>query len=656
MTLQGSLLGFALFKMLPSTVGIGRRWRFTLLATPLTPKENIVVQTVASSVGCLPLCAGAIGVLPAFTMLDPERDHAAPLYFSQAALWAWTCGLAFAGIFFASPLREPMILKEQLPFPSGTATAQLVSMLHNVPLARSPAAAPALREPDAEGADAPGDAEPAFTSEERRRMQDGTGWRLLLGSLALSFGVTILALFMPVVYALPLFDVLAPYAGSLTTWGWWYTPSFSYIGQGMIMGLPTSVSMTFGALVGWAVLSPLAHAMGWATGEPLDDTTGGRSWVIWVSLAVMASESISSVVALGLSKTPVTVQTCMRRTVRAVIKSAGASARSADTAAGVDADTASTASLDAVQDDEPPARRTSPRWVVGGLVVSTVAGVLLVHVAVGTAIAPWATVVAFVLASLFSVLAVQALGETDLNPVSGVAKISQLLFGVLQPHNVVANLVAGAISESGAFQAGELMQDYKTGHLVGVAPWNQFRGQLLGSVLGIGVTALAYHMYRSTYTIPGPQFPAPMAAIWLNLARLINLGELPPRTPPFMLAFALFFTLATPLRAMAHRQARTSSLARLAALIPSGVAFSIGVLNTPNFSLARLTGGLLAHAYARRKRVPSGALGSVLLIVVASGFVLGEGIASIVALLLTQAGVRPLSCWGCRAGCAGGCS
>lgn len=38
---------------------------------------------------------------------------------------------------------------------------------------------------------------------------------------------------------------------------------------------------------------------------------------------------------------------------------------------------------------------------------------------------------------------VRALGETDLNPVSGLGKISQLVFAVVQPSNVVANLIAG---------------------------------------------------------------------------------------------------------------------------------------------------------------------------------------------------------------------
>jgi len=43
---------------------------------------------------------------------------------------------------------------------------------------------------------------------------------------------------------------------------------------------------------------------------------------------------------------------------------------------------------------------------------------------------------------------VRALGETDLNPVSGLGKISQLVFAVVQPSNIVANLIAGGASPS----------------------------------------------------------------------------------------------------------------------------------------------------------------------------------------------------------------
>jgi hypothetical protein len=48
---------------------------------------------------------------------------------------------------------------------------------------------------------------------------------------------------------------------------------------------------------------------------------------------------------------------------------------------------------------------------------------------------------------------VRALGETDLNPVSGLGKISQLFFAWVQPGNVVANIIAGGVAEAGAQQS-----------------------------------------------------------------------------------------------------------------------------------------------------------------------------------------------------------
>lgn len=41
-------------------------------------------------------------------------------------------------------------------------------------------------------------------------------------------------------------------------------------------------------------------------------------------------------------------------------------------------------------------------------------------------------------------------------------------------------------------QAGELMQDYKTGHLIRASPRGQFLGQLVGSTVGIFASTFAY--------------------------------------------------------------------------------------------------------------------------------------------------------------------
>ena len=44
--------------------------------------------------------------------------------------------------------------------------------------------------------------------------------------------------------------------------------------------------------------------------------------------------------------------------------------------------------------------------------------------------------------------------QTDFNPVSGVGKFSQIVFALVAPGHVVANIVASALAEAGAMQAG----------------------------------------------------------------------------------------------------------------------------------------------------------------------------------------------------------
>ena len=55
-------------------------------------------------------------------------------------------------------------------------------------------------------------------------------------------------------------------------------------------------------------------------------------------------------------------------------------------------------------------------------------------------------------AMMMKFIRVRALGETDLNPVSGLGKISQLFFAWIQPGNIVANIIAGGVAEAGAQQ------------------------------------------------------------------------------------------------------------------------------------------------------------------------------------------------------------
>ena len=242
----------------------------------------------------------------------------------------------------------------------------------------------------------------------------------------------------------------------------------------------------------------------------------------------------------------------------------------------------------------------------------------------------------------------RALGETDLNPVSGLGKLSQLIFAVIQPGNVVANIIAGGVAEAGAQQAGDLLQDIKTGHLLGASPRAQFYGQMFGSALSIFVTATAYTLYTRAYQIPGPNFPAPTAFIWLSLARLLRDGSLPPNSGTFMFFGVLFAACVSLLKLRAYSSSPDSKLTQYREWIPSGVAFAIGFLNTPSFSIARLIGGITEYAFRQRlERMGQSEDDAIHIIIIASGFVLGEGVVSVVGLVLRTLGVGAASCWGC---------
>jgi OPT family oligopeptide transporter len=118
MAMPSALIGFAYFKVVAST-----------LKLPFTPVENVLVQSVAGSVGTMPLGCGFVGVIPALNYLLTEEENG-PMNIELWKLIVWAVGICFFGVVFAVPLRKEMIIREKLKFPSGTATALLIRVLH----------------------------------------------------------------------------------------------------------------------------------------------------------------------------------------------------------------------------------------------------------------------------------------------------------------------------------------------------------------------------------------------------------------------------------------------------------------------------------------------------------------------------------------------
>lgn len=239
-SIQMALVGFGLFQL--PCLASGRR--------PFGPHENVVVQTIGVATATLPLAGGFIGILPAMKLLDP------PVVLTVGQQLAWAAALTYFGIFFAVPLRRQTILVEKLRFPSGTATAKLIQLMHS----GNEAAMGAVLEAGGSG-----------------RAPTSPPWRVLGASFAASFGVSALATF-----ALPSgsFHVFS-WVGlpSLTAWRWTLRPALSYVGQGMIMGPRSAISLFVGSVIGWGWLGPMAQANGWTHGKIFDFEHGAQGCV-----------------------------------------------------------------------------------------------------------------------------------------------------------------------------------------------------------------------------------------------------------------------------------------------------------------------------------------------------------------------------------------
>lgn len=727
MSLPSSLLAFALFKTLQhsySAASNQNRHRFlSFLDEPFTDVENVFVQSLAVAVGTGPLAFGFVGVIPAIEkFLTPEEaglpsnstllstretsHHVeSPIAFSLLQLVVWSSALSLFGVFFGVLLRKQIIVRERLRFPSGSATATMIAVLHQNEISDIHSD-DAPTEPEYEYdsvSNSDSEEEPSMTPADTSRLEHlsqktySENIRILLISFSVSAAYSLISYFFPILKNLPLFG------GTLAkNYLWTFQPSPAYFGQGIIMGLPTVSAMLFGAILGWAVLGPLSQRQGWATG-PVDDwKTGAQGWILWVSLAIMVADTVISFLTI----TTISVHRMASQGGSSRLWSLYNRFKTSFNSDGQAYTTLNSTETDEHEEspesdpDAVPKHTVSIPLAILGLVLSCIYCVVALKL---TFLLPTREtlpsfhfqmpvlpiVAAVLLALLLAVLGVRALGETDLNPVSGIGKISQLVFALLlppasHPAAVLINLVAGGVTEAGAQQAGDLMQDLKTGHLVGASPRAQFVAQVIGSIWSVVLSAAVYRLYDTVYELPGQVFRIPTAVVWIDCARLVTGKGLPPHAGAFAWAFGVVFGLLAMIKTLAPKLAlkaqstgsettrlgspeaqpgaspRQTSLTHWASpagaflrrvlgqaaaharYIPSGVAVGIGIYNTPSFTLARFCGGLFAAFWVRRHAAGDGAAGhgaTLKLVVLSSGLVLGEGVFSIVSLVMTGLGV-----------------
>ena len=402
--------------------------------------------------------------------------------------------------------------------------------------------------------------------------------------------------FIPALESPPLHDWIAwaPLA-SAAAWGFSLYLGPALLGAGFLIGPRVACSLALGAIIAWGVLGPIAQESGWAPGAIMSYSDGPRGWLLWPGVALMVTEALT---ALVLS---------WKTFVRAfkMPKSLG------DGSTGED-----------------PSKAIPNSWWMGGLVLGTTLTCILASTLFDIPV--FMTIIAVALSSVLSIVAVRSVGETDINPIGGMGKVTQLVFGGIAPGATNTNLMCAAITGAGASQAGDMMQDLKTGHMLGASPRKQFQAQLIGIMAGVILVVPVYFVFDAAYDIGGERMPAPAAHAWRAMAELLTQGldALPSHSGLAVMIAAIVGVLLPLLR-------RVDSIKPY---VPSGMAMGIAFIVQAYYSLVMFLGLLIWFLW---KKINPGAVNKYDF-VLASGLVAGEGLMGVVNAGLTILDVPPL--------------
>jgi uncharacterized oligopeptide transporter (OPT) family protein len=194
------------------------------------------------------------------------------------------------------------------------------------------------------------------------------------------------------------------------------------------------------------------------------------------------------------------------------------------------------------------------------------------------------------------------------------------------------NLMAAGIAGAGASQAGDMMQDLKTGYLLGASPQKQFKAQLFGIFSGVMFAVPIFLLYDSAWEIGGADIPAPAAVAWRAVAEVLSKGfdALPPHAEIAVIIAFAFGALIPILR---------KTVPSIKGYLPSGLAFGIAFIVHPYFSITMFVGSLFLVAWQTVDRKHC----ERFVFAVACGLIAGEGIAGLFKALMTIFNVPTLT-------------
>ncbi|KAI9695012.1 MAG: hypothetical protein M1822_000629 [Bathelium mastoideum] len=213
----------------------------------------------------------------------------------------WSIGICVLGPVIAASRRRFFLLREKLHFPSATATGVLLGVLFNdesISLradnrqryvhsaSRSNHITQSISADSVETFGIAAEVRDDSEATQQEDTQRGS-IRILVTAFAGSFAISFTTYFIPVLRSLPVFGSQAA-----KDWAWTFSMSPGYFGFGMIIKPSTNAHVFLGAILGWAILSPLAKLNGWASGPVQDWDSGSQGWIVWVGIGLAVGDSI----------------------------------------------------------------------------------------------------------------------------------------------------------------------------------------------------------------------------------------------------------------------------------------------------------------------------------------------------------------------------
>jgi uncharacterized oligopeptide transporter (OPT) family protein len=350
------------------------------------------------------------------------------------------------------------------------------------------------------------------------------------------------------------------------------------LGSGMLVGMRITTSMLLGMLI-WVIAPPILLEKGWVAHMVRREML---LWILWPGVGVLVAGGLTSLF--------------LRWNV--LLKSFRGLG-----AAGVG-------------EGEFPMR-----WVIWGSLATSVALVLVQRYSLGMPVG--LTSIAIVLSVPLMLVGIRVLGETNWGPISALTHLMQGVFAAIAPGSMLANLNASGVTGSIASQSEGLMQDYKTGHMIGSTPKNLTYAQLLAVPVGAAAVAFVYPLLKATYGIGGDNgLQSPISQRFAGLARILSEGVSALPTGALQ-ALLIGVGVGVVLSVLEGN-------ARIRKWVPSPTGIGIGILVPGSAVIAMFTGAVAGEVWRLTGRKSYDARVTP----VASGFIAGEAVIAVLIPIL----------------------